>query len=927
MANVNSLSGANSTSSISGYFSNAITGLASGMDTEAMIENSVAGYKTKIQTLQQQQEKLTWKQDAYRSITDKMVALSQKYTSYTSKTNLMSNAFFTNAVTTTTNGANADKVSATGKATSDIKINSVTSLAASARYAVDADALNLAGVKNTTGTAVNWDDSVEVSGIAGSSMTLRVGTNSIGLSFGESDKYDSLQDMADSINQKLENVTATSAKDGTVKAGKLVKATVNGDTLTFEYTGKDGDSPYISGVTGALATTFGVKASASTDRGRFSNNSFTIDGSLTETKSTGEYLAGKTVDVTLDGVTKSIKIGDVTDTDSLVSNLTEGVNKAFGIGRVTVSNEDGGLKFGVAANSGSTLTVTSDAGETLGIGKNGVSNYLNTGKTLGELLGSDYFSGLGDGQKLQTGVARSENEGTYDVKYFDSNGNQVDEDGYRVDDKGEYLYHFELNGVSVGAFSENTALESVLSAINNNSEAGVKVSYSNLTSQFVFTSRNTGATEEIKFGDGLATRLFGGSNDATNVKLGDIFSDDFFNEDGSANLYFGKNARYDLTSLSKASTVQDLMDALDNTKSSFQVSYDNGAFSFTNGASTANFYNTKDKTDASAVSMSYTQVFDATKTDYVGDTSAGTDAVLNVTVNGKTLDMVRSSNVVQMDGLSVTLKGTFDSAKDEDGNTITDAAKIDSQAVTFTTQADADTIVDAVKSFVDDYNTLMREIHDAYSTRPAEKSSSTHTKYEPLTDDDKASMSESAIKAYEEKAKQGLLFADSDLSSLYNRMRSLITSSGSDRISMESIGLKTTYSDGVTQIDLNEDRLREALDSNPDAVKNVFTKTKDNGAASNGLMTGVKSLFDAYASTSIVTPGILVNKAGTKLSSLSLLNNTVQSQIDNVGKQIETWQTKMSSKIDYYTRQFTALEQLMQQMNSQSSALSGLLGY
>ena len=34
----------------------------------------------------------------------------------------------------------------------------------------------------------------------------------------------------------------------------------------------------------------------------------------------------------------------------------------------------------------------------------------------------------------------------------------------------------------------------------------------------------------------------------------------------------------------------------------------------------------------------------------------------------------------------------------------------------------------------------------------------------------------------------------------------------------------------------------------------------------------------------------------------------------------------MSDRIDYYTNQFTRLEQLINQMNSQSSALAGLMG-
>ena len=91
-------------------------------------------------------------------------------------------------------------------------------------------------------------------------------------------------------------------------------------------------------------------------------------------------------------------------------------------------------------------------------------------------------------------------------------------------------------------------------------------------------------------------------------------------------------------------------------------------------------------------------------------------------------------------------------------------------------------------------------------------------------------------------------------------------------------------------------------------------------------MTKVKNLFDAYASKSIGSPGVLVNKAGTKLSSYSLTHNDLQRQIDQVQEKIDSWQSKLNKKIDYYTRQFTALEKLMNTMNNQSSMLSGLMG-
>ena len=138
MPSIASLTGStSSTSSIYGNrTTNIISGLASGLDTEAMIEGLVQSYQQKITGLQQDRTKLQWQQSAYQSISDKLVEFSRKYTSYTSSTNLLSQSFLNNAVVTTTNGTYADLVSASGKTSSNVSINAVAQLATAARYTV-----------------------------------------------------------------------------------------------------------------------------------------------------------------------------------------------------------------------------------------------------------------------------------------------------------------------------------------------------------------------------------------------------------------------------------------------------------------------------------------------------------------------------------------------------------------------------------------------------------------------------------------------------------------------------------------------------------------------------------------------------------------------------------------------------------------------
>ena len=118
---------------------------------------------------------------------------------------------------------------------------------------------------------------------------------------------------------------------------------------------------------------------------------------------------------------------------------------------------------------------------------------------------------------------------------------------------------------------------------------------------------------------------------------------------------------------------------------------------------------------------------------------------------------------------------------------------------------------------------------------------------------------------------------------------------------------------------LDEKKLREVLESDPDSVMEAFT-------AENGVMQSLKTQLDRYGSTMGAEKGILVEQAGSALSSASLLNNTWQKQIDNIASEIESWQSKLSNRVDYYTSMFTRLEMLVNQMNSQSGALAGMMG-
>lgn len=831
MASVNSVS--SSSSSIYGN-RNVISGLASGMDTESMIENAISGYKTKISTLQQKRTKVEWQQEVYRSIIGKMASFSDKYTSYASSTNLLSSSFFNQAVKVTAAGKYADMVSASGKTSSNVQILGVKQLAKAATYTVSGIGGSKSAAKpEFTGSAVDLTKTQELSNVSGSLTIKYGGDRSYTIDFGELENYADVDKMADAIRSKLGEQTMTLSDGTSVKASEKIKVEVKDGNIVFSDNSTAGNAVTISGATGKIKDT--LKITANGTESTLNTKGVKL---VNEDAKLGDYLAGKELTLTLDGVTKKItlpeykKDGTALSNDEYTTALQTKINEAFGEGKVTVTvtakNQDAQNKnifdLTFSTQAGSTLSVSGDAAKALGLDK--AATYVNTSKTLGE-LGIQNWDNFKKVEAEGDVKPVNKKDGTGVDYYTDSKGNRVKkEDGgntwYRVDDKGEYLREFKINGKLVGAFNKDTALETVLTSINGNADAGVTVNYSKTTNQFQFTTRETGKSSKIVMGDGLAKALFG----------------DTGGTDGKQH-------------------------------------------------------------------------------------PTGEDAIFSMMVNGKELDGIsRSSNTFDVDGMSVSLKGTFGTydSNNKLGNNLA-AAKAD--AVSFTASSDADKIVDAIKSMVEDYNAMVTEIKNAYSTMPQQKSNGKY--YEPLTEEDKADMSESSIKAYEEKAKQGLLFADRDLSALYSKLTSAISMSGKDGADLKAIGITSNYSNGLTTLSLNENKLRAALETDPDKVRDVFSKSMASGSSSNGLMQALKSPLDMYSKTQ-GTKGILVQKAGSTLAPTTLYKNTLQNKLDDFDTQIEKWQDKMADQVDRYTSKFTALEKLISQMNSQSSALAGFLG-
>ena len=618
------------------------------------------------------------------------------------------------------------------------------------------------------------------------------------------------------------------------------------------------------------------------------------------------------MEITLDGKTKTIKlpgedaVKGLTGADrdaAYVKAFQKSIDDAFGKGKLTVSDANGdgnGIQFQFDAPKGSTFAIGSTKGEILGFGESDrVTSYLNTGKTLGELMKGKDFS-------------------TFEKAYvLDSKGNKTDK--LATDANGKQLYSFKVNGKEIGQFNEDTALSTVFNAMNSNSDSEVKVGYSKLTNELTFTAKDTGAASEIDFGDdtSMAAALFGKVD--TNSEGYSAGQDAIF--EASVN---GTS----LGEITRSSNEVEMDGMTINLKGTFgyqtdedgNIKYDVSQAKDDKGNSMFYIYQGQGKEkQISAEQLDDGRfVFSDYKT---GKTVYGT-----LDADGKMSFLHENGSTVyaQLDG-GGNLRFTTDESQKQEMNVLTEKTAIKdtkAEGVTFETSSDADKIVDVVKQMVEDYNAMAKEIKDAYSTLPAQRSNGAY--YEPLTAEDEEGMSESAIKNWNEKAKQGVLFGDRDLASLYQRMTSAVSMTGEHGAALREAGITVNYSNGLTTLEFNEDKFRAALNNDPDKVRDAFTSSVESGAKSNGLMQALKQPLDIYGKTE-GGKGVLVEKAGSPLAPSTMYNNTIQKELNNIDSEIERWQDKMENQIDHYTSQFSRLEQLIQQMNSQSSYFSQLM--
>ncbi len=383
-------------------------------------------------------------------------------------------------------------------------------------------------------------------------------------------------------------------------------------------------------------------------------------------------------------------------------------------------------------------------------------------------------------------------------------------------------------------------------------------------------------------------------------------------DDGS---YYLSINGVEIEGITKDSTVNEIMEKINNSKAGVKVSYQSISDQFVltsteNGAAGE----IKFDTNAGGKQNLAELMFGTPKegTNY----TKGQDAILSVSYPGSKdeIEITRASNSFDLDGINVTLKGTF-------GYDASGAEIKDTEAVTFTGSVDSENTTKTVKEMIEAFNDILKLVNTEVSTKP-------NRKYAPLTDEQKEELSDKTIEKWEEKAKTGLLFADNDLRMMANSMRTVINAADRSKLSEMGITVSDNYKDNGKLV-FDEAKFKAALEKDPEAVKEVLNRSAtDSGDTSQaGLLTRISSIMDRYGKTTGATKGVLVERAGSVHAPTSILKNSLQKQLDSIDTYIDKLNDKLKTEQDRYISQFTSLETLINQMNSQSSYLSSMFSY
>ena len=866
---MSSLTTNSSTSSSSSLYATAssskrLTGLMSGLDTDELVKQLTIGTQNKIDSANQKKQIATWQQEAYQALIKSISEFQTKYFNSSSSSNSILNASFFNS-TSIVNNSSYVKLSGLANVAQNMQIKSITALAKQASYVatnkVSSQAIQTGEIQS------EWTKSA----VTGATMKISFEGKDYTLTVGSDGKTTQTSDVVNQLNQQLKDQGLGDKLGASVDVdGKFILKNKD-DFSSSAVTIKSGSEALLSGL-GLKANDSGtaVTGSDAVNEAYFTNHSIA---------------AGSKLNLKIDGNDYTFTIPSALSLP--VGAVDENYSKALetALNDAVKTNTDLKGKINFSVDSSGNVSLTSTEGKSIEI-TDGSKSLLN---------GLGFSSG---GTISTTGTV---NQSELYKTYLDESLS------------GSTLT-FDLNGLS-----KTISFDATQAGSYDTPEKLKDYLQTKLDSAF-----GSGKVQAVIKDGGLSFTTTGSDTDVLTISSSS--KSGVLGVDGALRVYAGESNRINLNK-----TLRDVQKELStglatdgaDLLSEYKISVNGKDFTFKATDNINTIMKTINNDSDANVTISYSSTLDRFSIvaknggassqvkieDITGNLSKvlfgessvtgtpGQDAELEVSFdNGQSFTKItRSSNSFTMDGVNFELQ-----------KTTTGSDVSETNPITFSVESKTDDLVTKIKTFIDDYNAILTTVNGLISEKKP-----TDATYAPLTDDQKSEMSESQITAWEKKAKQGLLFNDSLLSSFAQDWRHSMTDVVSSTSSaLYQVGISSSsYSDNG-KLTVDEDKLKEVLNSDPDKIAQLFTST-------DGIATRMQNVIKKYANDSLVNTGLLITKAGSSTSTVD--TSELAKKMKEYDTQVKTLKTRLTSQQEYYYNKFTALETYIARMNSQAS--------
>lgn len=458
-------------------------------------------------------------------------------------------------------------------------------------------------------------------------------------------------------------------------------------------------------------------------------------------------------------------------------------------------------------------------------------------------------------------------------------GNSLENIGFTESLPGspEEQFLYELNNTLLEEFGSTFGQQRVRAEL----EDGRLVFRTNDTNNITITE-----------GEGLGLANIGGITNGANTafstatRLSDFFEGDFFNIAGQATIEInGTNIQ-----LNSDMTVSEMMDAINDSEAGVTMSF-NGLNNSIVISGNGTGIESRVRLGSGETSAMFAEAMGMNP----GAVAVGQNALVTITgPDGIALQVERESNQFN---LSAEIGLNF---------TVTSLAV--GETVTMEISRNTDRTREVITTFVEEYNALVRELADLRNqSRPRGNNGQV---FEPLLDHERAEMSESEIRRWEEQSREGMLHRSQEIEFALNQMRRAIHE-GIDvdgrRMHLFEFGITMEVAGNLSTLRLNESELDTALSEiSEENVLSFFQGL--HGNLDEAINRGTEHIRRIAGTDNIQT------------------NTTLFNRINDIDSRLESMEERLRMREQGLFAMFGRLETAIMQSNAQMEMLWQMTG-